>query len=549
MHFVKLLLALVLLFSFAVPVLPPAIAQDGAGDNLPAMGMNITTPSYYDGFIYFNDATRHGSHWISFAPENPAEWDDQRDIPLTMNGYPAALAADQAARQIIFLESEIAPEGDYTLTWAGSGEIGVQLDFVEDIIFTESDDRRQTIRVTRNDENQLHMFIIIYATNPDDPIRDVRLYLPGTDENSPRFTPWLLERLAPFSVIRFMDWNWTNYTDVSTWNERPQLGWTSWGAEMDNFIGVPYEVQIELANTMGMDMWVNVPHLADDDHVQQLADLIRAELDPSLQVWVEYSNEAWNPIFPVFEHLVLEAEQVAAAEDNDEHFIYHQYGRRAGEVMAIFDAVFADQPNRMIGVLGAQAGYAIAAEFAIDEAREQGTLQYFDTLGLAPYFGDAWENEDGGNVNALTSQLWTDETYSAEEYDAIFNLIESNIDAMFSGSDEYGTEMLANRELAQENNLTMVTYEAGQSLTAGYFGNGMPEGVYIPVNRHPRMYDLYMQYLDGWQAFGGETMVMFHLGGFWNGSETFGHLENPFQPLDNAHKYRALLDWLAQQPE
>lgn len=548
MRCLKRVLALLLLFSLMIPTLPPASGQGDIPADLPAMGMNITTPSYYDGFMYFNDTTRHGSHWISFDPENPAEWDDQRAIPLTPDGYPAALGADQAARQIIFLESDIAPEGDYTLTWTGSGEIGLQLDFVDNRIFSDTDDRRQTISVTRNAEHQLHLFIIIYATNPDDPIRDVRLYLPGTDENSPRFTPWLLDRLAPFSVIRFMDWNWTNYTAVSTWDERSQLSWASWAAERDNFIGVPYEVQIELANTMGMDMWVNVPHLADDNHVQQVAQLIRTQLDPSLRVWVEYSNEAWNPIFPVFEHLATEAEQVAAAEGNDEHFIYHQYGRRAGEVMAIFDAVFADQPDRMIGVLGGQAGWAVAAEFAIDEAREQGTLQYFDALGLAPYFGDAWENDDGGNVNALARELWADETYTDDEYTALFDLIESNIDAMFAGTDEYGVEMLANRALAQSHNLTMVTYEAGQSLTAGYFGNGMPEGVYTPLNRHPRMYDLYLEYLDRWQAFGGETMVMFHLGGFWNGSEAFGHMESPFQGLDEAHKYRALLDWLAQQP-
>lgn len=543
-RFILLLLSVVVIGLLPQPT--ASVEAQGNATDLPQMGMNITTPSYYDGMIYFNDVTRHGSRWISHNPENQAVWDDERNLVLTENGYPAMLEPDQAARQIIFLESEIAPEGDYLLTWAGSGEIAVMLDFSEQVVFSPNDAPRQPIPVSRNDQGQLHLFIIIYATNPDNPIRDVHLYLPGTDESSSRFTPWLLERLEPFGIIRFMDWNWTNYTFVSTWAERPQLSWASWGAEMDGFIGVPYEVQIELSNTLGMDMWVNVPHLANDEHVLQLAQLIAAELDPELRVWVEYSNEAWNPIFPVFEYLVAEAERVAEAEQIEEHYIYHQYGRRAGEVLAIFDEVFAANPDRLIGVLGAQAGYAVPAELAIQEAREQGTLQYMDMLGLAPYFGDAWENDDGGNVNTLAAELWADETYTEDEYDAVFDMIDGNIDAMFDGTDEYGAAMLANRELARDAGLTMVTYEAGQSLTAGYFGNGMPDGIYTPINAHPRMYDLYIKYLNRWEAFGGETMVMFHLGGFWNGSESFGHLRNPFQPLEDAHKYRALLDWIAQ---
>lgn len=522
------------------------ISYAGADDHtLPPFGMNITLPSYYDDMIYFNDVTRHGSHWISHDPDNPSVWDDERDIPLTTNGYPALLAAGQAARQIIFLDSTIAPSGDYTLTWAGSGEIGVVVDFAnydEVTTFTNDDARRQTVTVDPEGD-MVHLFIVIYATDPDDPIRDVHLYLPGTDEQSPRFTSWFLERLEPFSVVRFKDWAAVDITDDSRWDERPRMDWATWGGELSGYIGVPYAVQIELANMLGADMWVSVPHLADDNYVRQLAELIQTNLNPELQVWVEYSNEAWNPWFPVHEHLIAEAERVSASEGLEDHYIYHQYGRRAGQVMAIFDEVFAGDTNRMIGVMGGQAGYAVASEFAIAEAREQGTLRYFDTLSLAPYFGDPTEVAGGGNVNELALEAWADERYTDAEYDAIFARIARNIDAMFVGTDELGREMLANRELARDNDLALTSYEAGQSLVAGYFGNGLPEGIYTPVNRHPRMYDMYMQYLDGWRDFGGETMVLFHLGGFWNGSESFGHMETPFQPIDEAHKYRAVLDW------
>jgi len=68
---------------------------------------------------------------------------------------------------------------------------------------------------------------LINWDDPADPIRDIRLFLPGTDENSPRFTPWLLERLEPFGLVRFMDWGWANYPTIRTWEDRPRTSWAS----------------------------------------------------------------------------------------------------------------------------------------------------------------------------------------------------------------------------------------------------------------------------------------------------------------------------------
>ncbi len=532
---------------FVAPLLLSILPSRAQTDelNLPTMGMNITTPSYYDWMIYFNDVTRHGSDWISHNPQEPAVWDDERPLPLTEDGYPASLEPDQAARQIIFLESDIAPRGDYTLTWEGTGEIGLVVDFVEEIRFDASAERRQVVTVAPP-EDLLHLFVVIYETDPADPIRDVHLYLPGTDENSPRFTSWFLERIAPFGVVRMMDWNWSNYPTITTWEERPRESWASWGAELSGFIGVPHEVQIELANTLGADLWISVPHTVDADYSRNLAELIRDTLNPELRVWVEFSNEAWNPIFPVFEALVEEAERVAEAEGVEEHYVYHQYGRRAGEVMAIFDTVFAEWPERMIGVLSGQAGYAPPLQFAVDEASEQGTLQYFDVVALAPYFGDTWETSVG-SLNALSREFFADGEYSEEEFATIFDTLQAGLDDLFSGEGEYGEALFANREIARSIGLPIVTYEAGQHLVAGYFGNDAPDGAFYDVNAHPRMYDIYMQYLDAWVEYGGETIVLFHLGGFWNDSETFGHLLHGMQPVEEAHKYRALLDWLAAQ--
>ena len=69
---------------------------------------------------------------------------------------------------------------------------------------------------------------------------------------------------------------------------------------------------VALANAAGRDLWINVPHLATDDFITKLAQLVRfgsdgvnpytnavanpvyPPLNPNRQVFVEYSNEIWS---------------------------------------------------------------------------------------------------------------------------------------------------------------------------------------------------------------------------------------------------------------
>ena len=58
-----------------------------------------------------------------------------------------------------------------------------------------------------------------------------------------------------------------------------------------------YEWMIDLCNRTQRDMWVCVPHFADEEYMYQLASLIREQLDPALKCYVEWSNETWNGMF------------------------------------------------------------------------------------------------------------------------------------------------------------------------------------------------------------------------------------------------------------
>ena len=76
--------------------------------------------------------------------------------------------------------------------------------------------------------------------------------------------------------------------------------------------GVPWEIQIALANETGKDVYINVPSNASLAYITNLADLfaygsngvtpytsVQADpvwppLDPNLKVYIEFSNELWN---------------------------------------------------------------------------------------------------------------------------------------------------------------------------------------------------------------------------------------------------------------
>ena len=94
-----------------------------------------------------------------------------------------------------------------------------------------------------------------------------------------------------------MDWLQTNNNNtIVNWSDRTPANRFSY-ASYDERPGVPYEQVIKLANAIHRNLWFNIPVGAMDDFVQNLAELLRDTLDPSLNVYVEYSNELWNPLF------------------------------------------------------------------------------------------------------------------------------------------------------------------------------------------------------------------------------------------------------------
>ena len=61
--------------------------------------------------------------------------------------------------------------------------------------------------------------------------------------------------------------------------------------------GVPWEIIVRLANTLGCNLWLNLPAGVADDYILGLATLLNTTLGPDITVVLEYGNEMWNGHF------------------------------------------------------------------------------------------------------------------------------------------------------------------------------------------------------------------------------------------------------------
>lgn len=183
---------------------------------------------------------------------------------------------------------------------------------------------------------------------PGNPVKNLRVIRPGFSTTSPPiFTPAYLNHVSRFSVLRFMDWLSTNEhaNDIVTWADRPTLNKKRTEAE-----GARWEAVIELANATNRDVWINIPVRANDEYVTNLATQLLSDLNPGINVYVEYSNELWNAAFPQFAiQKQLAIDEVTAnmssvirydASNDQNVWAFRRVAKRLKEISDIFATVW-----------------------------------------------------------------------------------------------------------------------------------------------------------------------------------------------------------------
>lgn len=129
---------------------------------------------------------------------------------------------------------------------------------------------------------------------------DLRLIIPGYPWDTPKkYSDEWLAHMRPYSHLRMMAITRTSGTALTGFDAASQVDWADRWTGTSSYAGQiirkwSWEEAIDIANTLGKDIWVCLPHPANDGYVTGLATLLRDTLNPGLRIYFEVSNEVWN---------------------------------------------------------------------------------------------------------------------------------------------------------------------------------------------------------------------------------------------------------------
>ncbi len=171
-----------------------------------------------------------------------------------------------------------------------------------------------------------------------------KMLRPGYDNDDELFYPPFMALFDSihFSAIRYMVFTGANGSDPdypaeTEWADRkwPEDASQRPVSTIGKNDGGCWEHVIELANLTHTDPWINVPISASLDYVMQLAMMMKSDLDSSLHIYVESSNEVWNtaPGFEQSQYNLAQANALGITEQQN-------HARRTVELAQVFANVF-----------------------------------------------------------------------------------------------------------------------------------------------------------------------------------------------------------------
>jgi hypothetical protein len=494
------------------------VADEAPAAGAALMGMNLAQITDWSTEWPFVDMMRMARLWI--PQREGAAWGEGGPLALTSDWWISSLETGQYATTIMLNDvTGRQPLGDYVLLYDGEGDLRVEINPAASVV--EQSPGRMVVRLTATTGG---VFLNLRGTNPANPLRNIRFLRPGT-ESSYRTDPFgadFLRVVRPFGVLRFMQWQSTNDNPVADWALRSTPAFATFAGPW----GVPVEVMVELANTAGADPWFSMPHAATDEYVRQFASLVRTQLSAGRRVYVEYSNEVWNGIYPQAAYTTQRGLALGLSADPFQASLRF-YSQRAQEIFAIWRTVFGADSARVVRVLASQASNAWTAEQVLSW---QDAFRRTDAIAIAPYFGGFLSGGDGAQQAAMSE---------SQVLDALLADIEGPVRGWIAD----------NARVARTYGVRLVAYEGGQHLVSAYVQPQYEPAVtrlFHAVNRHPRMYDLYQRYFDLWHEEGGELFLPYYDADVWSRYGSWGALEYVHQDPATAPKYQAIVDAAAR---
>jgi hypothetical protein len=353
------------------------------------------------------------------------------------------------------------------------------------------------------------------------------------------YNPDFIEDMAPYSFIRFQKFHNVEFSDDVNWSDRPDpnVDLPTYVGYQEG-IGAPYEIEIKLCNDLKKDFWVCVPALATDEYMQQLAQLTYNYLDSDLKVYIEYSNETWNwdyeegaawddaPGYNGQYSVCNDRGMELGLADNsgEAGYLYHVYA--AARIWKAFEDVFGSDNPRVVKVLASALWTPESSGDDPGEAFSEGWgIGYIHMQGLKSSLV---------NPHGLVPDVYAVQGYMGNGDGASPNIF----DELTESTSVMGQTMEAYKQglvNAGFPDVELVVYEGGHHVTT----NG------DTMSRDPRVYDLYINMFNTARDAGITAFV--HYFSVWPYEyDYFGIKEYTGESIDTAHKFRAIVDWVAE---
>jgi hypothetical protein len=550
------------------------------------LGYNLDYPGDFTNLPPFIDQIANSRAPIGSCSDDDSDCDTVAHLNLDAQGWPRSLtyrddpSLAYASIQIVISSSDDRSDiGEtFVVTWDGTGDI--------DLINggdVEHDDAHHRLTFTlQYDVTQLRLSNIDPAGTGDH-LRNIRVFRSDFEsllEKGEIFNPDMLDYLAPFRSIRFMDWMQTNaYGECSggsnaggdcysvilpecagggrcvtpgRWSERPTNdapSRLSYGQYLDpsrpelgtKVGGYSLETMVALANRVPADPHFNIPADYDEEYVRNFATYLRDHLAPGLTASIEYSNEVWNFGFPQAQY----ANQLGRALWPDEGSAWLQYmAGRTHTMCGIMKQVFAGQEQRLRCLISPQTGWRGITEtvldcpmWAADHPGEGACDQNLDAISITGYFAGCLINEDQNIVEWLRDgkRVALDKAFEQLEHgtliDACSGESEDNLDHTIDNYRFFG-------DLAASRGLGLYIYESGTHFNLPDDADPSVHDLLVDMTRDQRMYDLYMKNFQGFREAGGSVMNV------WGWVAPDDMWANSDSLLDRTHpKYRAIRDF------
>lgn len=487
------------------------------------IGVGIEGLAYWTQSRPFKDFFKSCGAWITYDPNPPGGnfvWntENQAHIPVNADGYATQVpfsvpnGSGQNLLRGIISASGFIPQGvPLRLIYEGVGTLQMQG------AVTVTSNLPGQIDFVINDNGNI--FFNLTASQLGNPVRNIRvveLSNINTYQAQP-FRQGFLDKCAEFNTLRFMDWAHTNGSNQVQWANRTLPNYYS-QAESPNG-GVAYEYIIQVANQLDKNIWLCIPHQADDDYIAQMAAMFRDQLDPGITVYIEYSNEVWNWIFP----------QANWVTDNGPQNISYprRYAERATHAFDIWRNVWGNQNNRLRRVLGTQNGY----DWITEEILAHADQDKYDYLSPSWYVGLDHGATGIPNLQALGAAATPEDVL--ENANNTFQQFYPRWEMVYRTTKLYGKKI--------------VNYEGGQHFT----DFSIPPYIQSMYDAQvlPGMYDLYDRMLDSLRRLGSELPLAFVMTGPWQSQYgSWGHIfdDDDQAPWNDRPKFQVLLDQIAQ---